>query len=650
MKSLTELLAAPPRGAMVPNFIVRRAADLAERPSGSESLAPGTPSRSAIRRGLRDALGLDRIEQDRRVRWVERVAGDGFDVEKLVFQAARGLDVPALLYMPRGPGLHPAVVHPPGHWMEDAKLAPDLQIFNEHLARNGIAVLCYDTLGQGERRIGWHQHGQLAPLLVGFTSLGLMVNDSLAAIDLLASHREIDDSRIGIVGASGGGFSSIFASVLDERISVAAIACMVNTHVSQIRDAAFGTGWDSWVDLCNQVPGLCTVGTVGEILSCVSPRQLLVANATEDPGFPIAGAREVADEIRTILGDSDMGDTFEYAEVPGGHGLLPDMRAAVSRYLVRKLVGGVPAAPEDVPVLFAPQWEVTHNRASAERPQSKAPAESAGTCLSRPLDSNGPVLDLAKRRAARMRAQRTTVTPDRVKRLLGAFPARSDLVAHVSNHVSLPDFHAQRLELPTEDGITLDALFTLPVNWSDDLAPVLIVLDEGGKGEASTLPEVRSAQQDGWAVLMPDLRGTGESATSEFEMATAAWMLDRDLLNQRVWDTLRCVDFLSSRYSSAQQIDKGRIAIWGTGAFGLIALLAAAIDTRLRMAVARDLRSLEDAMSIGTPSPMLFRFNILEVLDLSDLVDCIAPRRATLAVDHDDVGALLKRLKSGEPS
>jgi hypothetical protein len=161
---------------------------------------------------------------------------------------------------------------------------------------------------------------------------------------------------------------------------------------------------------------------------------------------------------------------------------------------------------------------------------------------------------------------------------------------------------------------------------------------------------VRSAQQDGWAVLMPDLRGTGESATSEFEMATAAWMLDRDLLNQRVWDTLRCVDFLSSRYSSAQQIDKGRIAIWGTGAFGLIALLAAAIDTRLRMAVARDLRSLEDAMSIGTPSPMLFRFNILEVLDLSDLVDCIAPRRATLAVDHDDVGALLKRLKSGEPS
>ena len=48
-------------------------------------------------------------------------------------------------------------------------------------------MLAYDTLGQGERRIGWHQHGQLAPLLAGFTSLGVMVVETLAALDLLAA-------------------------------------------------------------------------------------------------------------------------------------------------------------------------------------------------------------------------------------------------------------------------------------------------------------------------------------------------------------------------------------------------------------------------------------------------------------------------------
>ena len=194
--------------------------------------------------------------------------------------------------------------------------------------------------------------------------------------------------------------------------------------------------------------------------------------------------------------------------------------------------------------------------------------DSAGTCLPHPIDSNGPVLELAKRRADLLRKQRPPVTVGGLAHALGPFPERTPLAARVMNHISFSDLHAQRLTLSPEPGITLDAVFTLPLNWSDQLAPVLIVLDEGGKGEAAKLAEVRRAQREGWAVLLPDLRGTGESATSEFEMATAAWMLDRDLLNQRVWDTVRCVDFLSDRYSSAQQIDKGRIAVWGTAAPG----------------------------------------------------------------------------------
>jgi cephalosporin-C deacetylase-like acetyl esterase len=591
---------------------------------------------------------MDRIEQAHKYSVLDRIAADGFDVEKIVYQAARGLQVPALLYLPHGKGPHPAVVHPPGHWMEDAKLAADIQSFNQYLASNGLAVLCYDTLGQGERRVGWHQHGQLAPLLVGLTSLGLMVNDSLAGVDLLDERDDIESSRIGIVGASGGGFSSIFASVLDERISVAAIACMVNTHLSQIRDAAFGTGWDSWVDLCNQLPTLCTVGTVGEILSCVSPRQLLVANAAEDPGFPIGGAREVAHEIRCLLEREGMDDTFEYVEVPGGHGLLPAMRHSVADFLIRKLVRRQ-ACSSETHLLFNPQWEVPHNRSSAELPQSTGPVDSTGTCLPHPVDSNGPVLELAKRRADLLRKQRPPVTADGLRRALGPFPEPTPLAARVTNHISFPDLHAQRLTLNSEPGITLDGVFTLPLNWSDHLAPVLIVLDEGGKGEAAKLAEVRRAQREGWAVLLPDLRGTGESATSEFEVATAAWMLDRDLLNQRVFDTIRCVDFLSARYSSAQQIDKGRIAVWGTGAFGLVALLAAAIDRRIAGVVARDLRSLEELMSSEAPiSAMLFRHNLLESFDLPELADYINPRTAMLMIDDGDVGSALATLRPPE--
>ena len=79
-------------------------------------------------------------------------------------------------------------------------------------------------------------------------------------------------------------------------------------------------------------------------------------------------------------------------------------------------------------------------------------------------------------------------------------------------------------------------------------------------------------------MFAPDLRGTGESAASEFEVATAAWLLDRDLLADRLHDLRSCVRLLSERYSTGQQIDKRRIVTHGAEAFGLVALLCAAVD------------------------------------------------------------------------
>jgi pimeloyl-ACP methyl ester carboxylesterase len=139
------------------------------------------------------------------------------------------------------------------------------------------------------------------------------------------------------------------------------------------------------------------------------------------------------------------------------------------------------------------------------------------------------------------------------------------------------------------------------------------------------------AQSLGWAVLMPDLRGTGESAASEFEIATAAWMLDRDLLNQRTWDALRLVDYLSDRYSSAQQIDKGRIAIFGSGTFGLVALVAAALDDRIAGVGSTGPKSLEEWLTVNSAiSPMGYAHNLLQTLDVPDLIKIIKPRPASV--------------------
>ena len=636
MRVLDELLTAPPRAGMVPAFILARADELAER-SGDPSRSATGEARDALRRRLRDALGLDRIPRADAYELRGRIERDGYVIEKLVYEATPGLPVPAHLYLPDGPGPHPAVVHAPGHWMENAKLDPDLQRFNAHLARNGVAVLCYDTLGQGERRVGWHQHGQLAPLLVGFTSLGLMVRDSLGALDLLERRDEVDAARLGMTGTSGGGYSTIFAAALDERITAAAIACIVNTHASSMRVAAFGTGWDGWIDLCNQVPGLCSAGTMGEILACAAPRALQIVHALSDPAFPVEGAREVAAEVSRLYAVDGADEAFSFAEVPGAHGLHPAVREALCTFLVFRLRKALPSSERDVELLDAP-WEVTHQRARAESPQRRTDgASAAGACLPEPVDSNEPVVELARRLATELRAQRAALSAGALAGALGPFPARGDLRPTVTNHINVPGGFGQRLTLTTEPGIALDAVTLLPDEWSDAFPPVFVMLDEGGKAQALGAPEVARARERGCAVLLPDLRGTGESAVSEFEAATAAWMLDRDLLNQRVWDVLRVVDYLSERYSTSQQIDKGRIVVWGADAFGIVALLAAALDPRIAGAGATGIGSLEDLLVRDSAvTPMAYRHGLLERLDLDDLVAVIRPRPAVLGAAAPD--------------
>lgn len=654
MRTIQELFREPSRASLVPDFILERALDL-ERMHDDAIGNTGAANIAELRAGLVEALGLERLPRSAApLEERGRLTRDGFVVEKLVYEAVPGLPVPAHLYLPADGGPYPAVVHTPGHWMENAKLEPAIQILNIRLARSGVAVLCYDTLGQGERRVGWHQHGQLAPLLVGFTSLGVMVAESRGALDVLASRADIDTSRLGMTGTSGGGFSTILAVATDERISVAAIACIVNSHAGQIRDAAFGTGWDGWVDLCNQVPGLCDLGSMAQVIACAAPRRVVVVHAEEDPPFPLAGAREVAASVGSLYGSLGAAGGFDFVEVPGGHGLHRATRDAVAGFLSRELAGREPACELEEHLLPA-LWEITHDVARAELPQRRGEeGPSDGRCLDEPVDCNEPIVRAAQERAARLRLERRPLTTEALSAALGPFPERTSLAGSVRNHVPIPGGYGQRLVYHPEQGVALDAVCILRDDWSDAFPTVFVMLDEGGKEQALDSIEARHARESGCALFLPDLRGTGESAASEFEVATAAWMLDRDLLNQRVWDALRTVDLLSERYSTGQQIDKGRIIVWGSGAFGLIALIAAALDPRIAAAGATGLSSLEDLLVENSRvTPMAYRYRLLETLDVDDLVQLAAPRAhvaATAAAAPSHIDAALALARTLDPA
>jgi cephalosporin-C deacetylase-like acetyl esterase len=615
------ILSRPPRADMLPDFVDACAARL-----------EGLDAVDDLRDAVTECLGIERLPRsDVPPRVVGRIERDAYTIDKLVFEALPGLPVPALLYLPLDAHQCPGVVHPPGHWMENAKLEPELQRTNAWLARSGVAVLCYDTLGQGERRVGWHQHGQLGTLLVGFTTLGAMVAESRRALDVLAERREIDASRLGLVGASGGGWSGIFTAALDERVQAAAIVCIVNTHRGQIR-AARGTGWDGAVCLCNQLPGLAAIGSIGEIMALTAPRALLQVNAVDDPPFPIEGARQVAGELR------ELHPAFDYAEVSGGHGLRPEARAVAVEWLSRRLGATPETERQDEPLLDAP-YKTTYVDDPAAGQDFTRGARLEGECLDENVDSNLPLLELARARATELRTARRPATADVV---FGPFPEPGPIEAIVENRVPYDGGYAERLSFASEPGVRLDAVLVLPNAWGDDAPPVVVLLDEGGKAAALDSPEAAVARAAGCALLAPDLRGTGESASAEWETATAAFMLDRDLLNQRIWDTRRAVETIWRRAVVGQQLDRARIVVWGRGSFGLVALAAAAVDERVAGAgTSGFVHSLEELLvPLPRATPMLYRYRLLEQLDVADLEASIRPR----PVARDDLASLLEAL------
>ena len=134
--------------------------------------------------------------------------GNGFEVQKIVFQSAPGRYVTCHLFLPENrKGKLPACIEMCGHGLNGKGNGSELA---ERMAVNGIATLVVDPIEQGERlqlidstghtlcRGVTTAHTLLAPayMLVGSSMAAQEYFDNSRAIDSLMSRTDIDTTRI----------------------------------------------------------------------------------------------------------------------------------------------------------------------------------------------------------------------------------------------------------------------------------------------------------------------------------------------------------------------------------------------------------------------------------------------------------------------
>ena len=643
---------------MLPDWIRRRVKELmlareaeAARVLSSEQWGE---RRKYLREKLFCSLGLNPLPERtpldaRNLGSVER---NGYLTQKVLFEARPGCVAAGHLYLPeniRKPA--PAVLFAVGHWIENAKMEPDMQAACIGLAKLGFVVLIYDPLDQGERRVDWRCHSHLEGLLVGTSQTGLAVWESMRAIDYLQSRPEVDAARIGMTGASGGGHNTMYVSALDERVKVSIPVCYVNAF-EYLLEAMRGYNWVGGQDLCNQVPRILSYADMGDICALVASRPLMIINATQDPMFPTDGARQAAARAQRIYNLLGVSDRIRLTLVDAGHGYDQQMRQAAYGWFTKWLKGEGDGSPIPEPPLTVarPRYSVHYITATADPEQPRPVADPLASpelyCFppDQPTSSSAAVTEAVRKRARALPPLKeapstladwlvhTKSLSKSLREVIGPLPEKVPFAPGIVNRISHERIFVECIVYESEPGIRVPAMLYLNEDW-EGYQPVAIYVTDRGKRAGLLDGSIEKLLNLGFAVFTLDLRGTGESAATEFENASDSYMLDRDLFAQRLWDLRRAIDYLAEYLVIGVQIDKHRIACIGQGVAGLLAVYAGALDRRVAAVGCIEAPvSYKDMIAENAAYPAsAYLFNVLNHFEMSQVASMIGPRLLCIA-------------------
>ena len=185
-----------------------------------------------------------------------KIERDGYTIEDVSFESRPGHYVTGNLYRPTdGKKNHPAVLAPHGHLKDGrfyeatpSRIKEDLETRAEsfepaalypyqslcaNLAMMGCVVFHYDMVGVADSTALIHREGFLdAKAQLNLQSkMGLQTWNSIRCVDFVSSLPDVDPTRVGVTGSSGGGTQTMILAALDDRIAAAFPAVMVSTSM-----------------------------------------------------------------------------------------------------------------------------------------------------------------------------------------------------------------------------------------------------------------------------------------------------------------------------------------------------------------------------------------------------------------------------------
>lgn len=179
---------------------------------------------------------------------------------------------------------------------------------------------------------GKHEH-ELAKSLfsAGTTWPGVFSAEDQRSLDVLCARDDVDKSRVGCGGLSGGGLRTVLLAGLDERIKCAVCVGMMTTWRDYLLNKAHTHTWMCYVPLLPQELDY------PEILALRVPLPTLVQNDNEDPLFTLPEMQRADTIIREVYEKAGASDAYACSFYPGPHKFDVPMQAEAFTWFDRWL-------------------------------------------------------------------------------------------------------------------------------------------------------------------------------------------------------------------------------------------------------------------------------------------------------------------------
>jgi len=173
----------------------------------------------------------------------------------------------------------------------------------------------------GESGTTEHSLMDVGAVLAGTSVVSHILWDNHRGIDYLCSRPEVDTSRIGCTGSSGGGAQATYLAAFDERVKVT----VIDSYIMK-EQVLFSTEGPQTASQNLTYEGACGIDHP-DYITLFAPKPFMITASTQD-FFDINATRQTYADAQLVYDILGAPDKLGYFETDAPHGLNAEKRRA----------------------------------------------------------------------------------------------------------------------------------------------------------------------------------------------------------------------------------------------------------------------------------------------------------------------------------